>query len=140
MQWSVVTWRSANPIRPAGARTPVVLPVFQVSWLCHITQNTGGTAEAVHPVFSRMLPQALSEASSGVSPSQRRRQGSRALARSREVAIATLGTIEVGCMIICNEKVLDCVVYLWSLIPCHSLAEVSPPSVRRRGPKVVAGR
>ena len=46
MQWSVITWRSANPI-----------------------QDTGGTAEAVHPVFSRTLPQALPEASSGVSPS-----------------------------------------------------------------------
>jgi hypothetical protein len=51
MQWSAVTWRSANPIRPAGARTPVV------PW------------RPVHPVFNRMLPQALPEASSGVSPS-----------------------------------------------------------------------
>ena len=30
-------------------------------------QNTGGTAEAVHPVFNRSLPQPLPEASSGVS-------------------------------------------------------------------------
>ena len=34
-------------------------------------QNTGGTTRAVQPVFSRTLPQALPEASSGVSPSQR---------------------------------------------------------------------
>jgi hypothetical protein len=50
MQWSAVTWRSANPIRPAGARTPVV------PW------------RPVHPVFNRMLPQALPEASSGRQP------------------------------------------------------------------------
>jgi hypothetical protein len=50
MQWSAVTWRSANPIRPAGARTPVV------PW------------RPVHPVFNRTLPQALPEASSSVSP------------------------------------------------------------------------
>jgi hypothetical protein len=52
MQWSAVTWRSANPIRPARARTPVV------------------PRGPVHPVFNRTLPQALPEASSGVSPSQ----------------------------------------------------------------------
>ena len=52
MQWSAVTWRSANPIRPAGARTPVV------PW------------RPVHPVFNRALPQALPEAPSGVRPSQ----------------------------------------------------------------------
>jgi hypothetical protein len=33
------------------------------------SQNTGGTVEAVHPVFNSTLPQALPEASSGVSPS-----------------------------------------------------------------------
>jgi hypothetical protein len=34
------------------------------------SQNTGGTAEAVQPVFNRTLPQALPEASLGASPSQ----------------------------------------------------------------------
>ena len=34
------------------------------------SQNTGGTVEVVHPLFDRTLPQALPEASSGVSPSQ----------------------------------------------------------------------
>jgi hypothetical protein len=52
MQWSAVTWRSANPAWQEP-EPPVV------RW--------GG---AVHPVFSRTLPQALLEASSGVSPSQ----------------------------------------------------------------------
>jgi hypothetical protein len=35
MQWSAVTWRSANPIRPAGARTLVV------PWRPYIRCSTG---------------------------------------------------------------------------------------------------
>ena len=54
MQWSAVTWRSASPAQQAPEHR----------WY-------GG--EAVQPVFSWTLPQALPEASSGVSPSQRTR-------------------------------------------------------------------
>src|SRR5271163_3773554 len=49
MQWSAVTWCSASPIMPAGARTQ------------------GGTAEAVPSVFNRASPQAPPEAPLGVS-------------------------------------------------------------------------
>ena len=49
MQWSAVTWRNANPARQEPEQR----------WY----------HEAVHPVFSRTLPQALPEASSGVSQS-----------------------------------------------------------------------
>jgi hypothetical protein len=52
MQWSAVTWHSANPARQEPE---------------HRWYRGGG---AVQPVFSRTLPQALPEASSGVSPSQ----------------------------------------------------------------------
>ena len=62
MQWSTVTWHSAYPIRPAEARTPVV------------------PRRPVQPVFNRTLPQALPEASSGVSQSQFLRDGDRKLA------------------------------------------------------------
>jgi hypothetical protein len=50
MEWSAVTWRSASPSQQEPEHR----------WY-------GG--EAVQPVFSWTLPQALPEASSGVSPS-----------------------------------------------------------------------
>jgi hypothetical protein len=51
MEWSAVTWRRASPSQQEPEHR----------WY-------GG--EAVQPVFSWTLPQALPEASSGVSPSQ----------------------------------------------------------------------
>jgi hypothetical protein len=53
VEWSAVTWRSASPSQQEPEHW----------WY-------GG--EAVQPVFSWTLPQALPEASSGVSPSHRR--------------------------------------------------------------------
>jgi hypothetical protein len=50
MEWSAITWRSASPSQQEPEHR----------WY-------GG--EAVQPVFSWTLPQALPEASSGVSPS-----------------------------------------------------------------------